>query len=345
MPTSITRRYSGGMNGKIVIRRPGGLDQIELVQEAEPSPAPGQAKLRIIAAGAAYGDVLLRRGLAGGRSPVTPGYDLVGVVEALGPGASQFQVGDQVAALPGTGGQQQHICLPESELIAVPPTLPADKAVSVILNYTTAYQLLARAARLKKGDTAFLYGLAGGVGTATRQVAKQLGIAVCGTASRGKLDAVRRDGTVAFDRDDPDLISAVLARWPGGVDAVFDPIGGASLDRSYRLLAPGGTLVMLGAASAVQGSGNPKLRLAGTLARFLRLKLRPGSRRVELFVIARSKKKHPGQFREDVLTLLGWLKEGKIDPVIDRVLPLSEARQAQELVEKAQVSGRIVLQP
>ncbi len=333
------------MNRKVVIRRAGGLDEIELVEEAEPVPGPGEAKIRILAAGAAYGDVLLRSGLAGGRFPVTPGYDLVGVVEALGPGASRFQVGDQVAALPGTGSQQRCICLAEGELITVPPGLSADKAVSVVLNYTTAYQLLTRAARLRKGDVAFIYGLAGGVGTAMRQVAKQLGIVVYGTASSGKLEAARQGGTVAFDRDDPGLVAAVQARRPGGVDAVFDPIGGPSLDRSYRLLAPGGTLVALGAASAVQGGGSPKLKLAGTLARLLRLKLRPGSRRVEIFVIPWSKKKHPEQFRGDVAILFGWLKEGLIDPVVDQVLPLDQARRAQELLEGSNVSGKIVLRP
>lgn len=332
------------MNRKVVIRRPGGLDQIELVEEAEPVPGPGEAKVRILAAGAAYGDVLLRRGLAGGRFPVTPGYDLVGVVEELGPRASQVGVGDQVAAMPGTGGQQRYICLAEDELIAVPPSLPADKAVSIVLNYTTAYQLLTRAARLKTGDAAFIYGLAGGVGTAMRQIAQQLGIAVYGTASRSKLAAARQGGTVAFDRDDPNLLASVQAQRPGGVDAVFDPIGGASLNRSYRMLAPGGTLVMLGVASAVQGGGSPKLKLAGTLGRFLWLKLRPGSRRAMLFLIPQSKKKHPEQFREDVAILLGWLKEGRLEPVTE-TLPLDEVRHAQELLEGSHVSGKIVLQP
>ncbi len=333
------------MNRKIIIRRPGGLDQIEVVEGDEPIPAPGEAKIRVRAAGAAYGDVFLRRGLAGGRFPATPGYDLVGTVEALGPGASRFRVGDQVAALPGAGAQQSHVCLPESELIPVAPDLPADKAVSVILNYTTAYQLLTHAARLKAGDVAFIYGLTGGVGGAMRQIAAQLGIVVTGTASSGKLEAARRDGATAFDRDEPDLVAAVRAWRPGGVDAVFDPVGGASLDRSYRLLAPGGTLVMLGAASAIQGAGNPKLKLAGTLARLLRLKLRPGSRRVVMYLIPRSKKKHPERFRRDVATLLGWLASGKIDPAIARVLPLDQARYAQELLEGSNVSGKIVLQP
>lgn len=85
--------------------------------------------------------------------------------------------------------------------------------------------------------------------------------------------------------------------------------------------------------------------MASTLARLLRLKLRPGSRRVVLFVIPQSKKKHPEQFRQDVTLLLGWLKDDRIDPVIDRILPLSEARRAQELLEGSHVVGKIILQP
>jgi len=115
---------------------------------------------------------------------------------------------------------------------------------------------------------------------------------------------------------------------------VFDPLSGASLGRSYRLLARGGTLVVPGAASTVQGGSSPRLKLAGTLARLLWLKLRPGSRRVLLFLIPQPKKKHPEQFREDVVTLLGWLKEGRLDPVIDQVLPLDKAWHAQKLLEE-----------
>ncbi len=333
------------MNQKIIIRRAGGLDQIALVEESESVPTRGEAKVRILAAGAAYGDVLLRCGLNGGNFPVTPGYDLVGVVEALGPGASRFQVNDRVAALPGTGGQQKFICLAESELIPILPNVPADKAVSIVLNYTTAYQLLTRATHLKAGNSAFIYGLAGGIGTAMQQVAKELGISLYGTASHGRLDAARRGGAFAFDRDDPNLIASVKAQRPDGIDAVFDPIGGASLDRSYKLLAPNGTLVMLGVASAVQDEGNSKLKLVGTLARFLRLKFRPGSRRVRIYLIEQAKKKRPDQFRDDLAILFEWLGKGRIDPVIHSILPLNEARHAQELLERSHVSGKIILQP
>ena len=332
------------MNRKVVIRQPGGLDEIGVIEEAEPVPADGEAKIRILAAGAAYGDIMLRRGVTGGRFPVTPGYDLVGVIETVPP-TSTFRVGDQVAALSGLGGQQTIICLPEHELVAVPPNVLPEKAVCVVLNYVTAYQLLVRSARLRRGNTAFIYGLAGGVGTAMQQIAGELGIALYGTASSGRLEAARRGGATVFNRDDPDWATLFDASLPGGVDAVFDPIGGANLYRSFELLAPKGKLVVLGASSAVQGDGNAKLKIAGTLARIVTLKLRHGSRRTGVYHIERAKKAHHDEFREDLTTLLGWLAAGKIDPVIDRVLPLAEARHAQELLESSHVTGKIVLKP
>ena len=201
-----------------------------------------------------------------------------------------------------------------------------------------------RAAGLKAGQTAFIYGLAGGLGSAMQQVAAQLGIRLYGTASAARLAEARRGGATAFDRHDPSWVATARAAQPSGFDAVFDPIGGGSLARSYGLLAPCGTLVILGAAVTVQGKGDPRLKIVGTLARFLWLKLRPGSRRVRLYVISQAKQ-HPSQFRDDLAMLFGWLAEGKINPAIHAVLPLADARRAQEMLERSEAVGKIVLTP
>ncbi len=318
------------MNQKVIIRRPGGLDQITLADAPDPLPGEGEALVRVLA--------------AGGRFPVTPGYDLVGTVEALGPETSRVRVGDRVAALSGTGAQQQLVCLSEAMLVAVPPGIAPEKAVAVVLNYSTALQLLTRAVALKAGQTAFIYGLAGGLGSAVQQVAAQLGIRLYGTASGARLAEARRGGAIAFDRQDPDWIAAARAAQPGGFDAVFDPVGGDSLPRSYGLLATHGTLVMLGAAATVQGTGDPRLKMVGTLARFLWLKLHPGSRHVRLWVTSQARQ-HPDQFRKDLDMVFGWLAEGKIDPAIHAVLPLGEACRAQDMLERSAAAGKIVLIP
>ncbi|MBC7938709.1 MAG: alcohol dehydrogenase catalytic domain-containing protein, partial [Chitinophagaceae bacterium] len=132
------------VNQKIVFKRAGGPDQLALEEAPDCAPGSGEVRIRVLATGVAFGDILLRRGLAGGRFPVTPGYDLVGVVDALGVGATAFKLQDRVAALPGTGALQQSICLLESELVAVPGAVSSEKAAALILNYVTAYQLLVR---------------------------------------------------------------------------------------------------------------------------------------------------------------------------------------------------------
>ena len=325
---------------RVLIRAVGGPEQIVWEEAPGITPREGEVLVRVETAGVAFGDVLLRRGVAGGRFPVTPGYDLVGVVEALGHGATRFKVGERVAGFPGQGAQQEQVSLREHQLAPVPAGVAPEKAVAVVLNYVTALQLLTYAA-LKPGDSAFIYGLAGGLGSAMRQVAAQLGINLYGTASRSRLAEASR-GATAFDRDDPDWVAEARGARPGGFHAVFDPLGGASLNLSYRLVAREGTLVMIGTAASVQGKGNPRLGVLGTLARFGLLKLRPGTRRARIFLV-QGPKKDTGKFQREMATLYEWLVEEKIDPRIHAVLPLKDAKAAQEILERGEVEGKIIL--
>jgi NADPH:quinone reductase-like Zn-dependent oxidoreductase len=332
------------MNERIVVKKPGDINALELVEEAEPIPQAGQVKVRILAAGVAFGDVLLRRGIGHMAFPVTPGYDFVGVVEALGAGITKYTLGEQVAGFPITGGYQQFICLPEADLIPIPQGLSPNDVVSVILNYTTAYQLLNRAAHLRSGDTALIHGAAGGVGTAMLQLAQLQGIKLYGTVSGGKMDLVRALGGVPIDYKSTDFVEEIKRLEPNGVDAVFDAVGGQQLNRSYQTLAKNGTLVMFGTSSVVQAR-NTILGLVATMARFAFLKLQPNRKRVELYLIPNAKKQQPEQFQQDVQTLLTLLQQGKIKPHIAKVLPLTEAREAHKLLEAAKVTGKIILEP
>ena len=331
------------MNRRVIVRKPGGPDVLEGVEEAEPTPEPGEVKVRILASGVAYGDLMLRAGVGRRASgyPVTPGYDFVGVVDALGEGSRKYAVGDQVAGFPVTGGYQQFICLPETELISVPPNLDPAEAVSVILNYLTADQMLTRLARLNAGDTALIHGAAGGVGTAMLELARLRGVKLYGTVSAGKMNVVRELGGVPIDYQSTDFVQELRRLEPGGVRAVFDPVGGAQLSRSSRVLARGGTLVMFGASSATK-SKNPTLALIGSVARLLALRLRPDGKNVRWYFNSSIKTPH---VREDLAALLGLLAEGKLRPRALLVLPLREARQAHELLEGAKVTGKIVLRP
>ncbi len=326
---------------RVVIRAVGGLEEIGWEEAPITKPEAGQVRVRVEFAGAAFGDVLLRRGVAGGRFPVTPGYDFVGLVEAVGPGANHFPPGARVVGFPGTGGQQDYFCGPETDLASVPEGIAPEKAVAAVLNYLTAYQLLTRAVGLKAGDTAFVYGLAGGLGSAMRQVAKPLGIKLYGTASPARL-AQARDGATAFDRSRPDWPASALRVCPEGFDAVFDPVGGASLNRSYRLLSRRGTLAMIGSASSIQGSGSVRVGMVGTILRFALLKLRPDRRHARI-VLVEGPTKNSERFRTDMAVLFRWMSEGVIDPHVQTILPLRDAATAQAMLESGDVAGKIVL--
>jgi NADPH:quinone reductase-like Zn-dependent oxidoreductase len=330
------------MNKRIVILKPGGTDQLRLIEELVPTPTPNEVLIRVLACGVALGDSMFRQGLHPGiKFPATPGYDIMGEVEAVGSVSSRFKPGDRVAGFPGAGGYTTYICLPETEVVPVPRHLDPAEVVSTVLNYTTAFQLLTNIAKLKAGDTALIHGAAGGVGTAVVQLAKVLGITIYGTVSTGKMAFVKTQGGIPIDYTKTDFVADLRRLTGNGVDAVFDAIGGVSLSRSYRALKPGGTLVFFGATTSVSGSGNPKLGLFKTLLRFVWLKLRPGSKKVVALLGDPSK----GSIYTDMTTMITLLAEGKINSIIAKTFPLSEAAQAQAMLEQDKPIGKIVLLP
>ncbi len=333
------------LNHRIVIDQPGGPEQLRLRQEPVPVPQPHEALVRVRACGVAYGDVMFRRGASPGAPPfpLTPGYDLVGDVAAVGRAVTQVKPGDRVAALPGLSGYTTYICLPADELVPVPAQLPAAAAVSVVLNYTTAYRMLTRDARLKAGQSVLIHGAAGGVGTAVLQLAQVLGITAYGTASTGKLALVRAQGGIPIDYTKTDFVREIKRLTGTGVDAVLDPIGGPQLSRSYQALNGTGTLVMFGVSSTLQGPGNPKLKLLATLLRFGWLKMRPGRKRVVTSFLSSKKDRQAAQ--PDIAAMLQLLSEGKIHPLLAQVLPLAQAAEAHRLLEETRPAGKIVLEP
>ena len=333
------------MNKRIIIDKPGGIDTLRLVEQPLPVPKADEVRVRVLASGVAFGDILLRKGGVPGASyPVTPGYDLVGDVEAVGPAVTSFRVGDRVAGMPLTGGYTTHICLPVREIVPVPAHLAPADVVSVLLNYTTALRLLTQAATLKAGNTVLIHGAAGGVGTAVLQVGRLLGLTVYGTVSTGKMALVRQEGGIPIDYTQTDFV-AEIRRLTGdtGVDAVLDPIGGANLSRSYQALNGRGTLVLFGISSSVSGSGNSTLKIMQTMLRFLGLKLRLNARRVVTsFLTATSK---GDEVYSAMATMIRYLEEGKIKPIIAKTFPLSQAGQAQAMLEEQKPEGKVVLLP
>ena len=155
-------------NTRVIITAKGGPEVLKLIEEDIPEPGPGQVRLKNMVTGVAFADVLMRYGMYPKMPPLpfSPGYDVVGVVDKLGSGVSGFNLGDMVAALTMTGGYSQYLCVAAAELVPVPAGVDPAEAVSLVLNYVTAQQMIHCIAELRPGQSVLIHGAAGGVGTA-----------------------------------------------------------------------------------------------------------------------------------------------------------------------------------
>jgi NADPH:quinone reductase len=338
---------------RVVVTRYGGPDAIEVVEEEIPEPKPGEVRVRVLAAGVSLPDVMAREGIhpETPRIPYTPGWDLVGVVDRLGDGVAGVTIGECVAAMPIHGASAEFVCLPQRKLVPVPPGLDPAKAVSLILNYVTAYQMLHRTAKVRPGQRVLIHGASGGVGTALLELGRLAGLAMYGTCSPRGAAVVRELGGVPIDYRDQDFVEEVR-RDGEGVDVVFDGIGGAHIWRSRRALRRGGRVVAYGLtgslrggrlASASSGGRHPFREIAVFALYIAGSWILPGNRRVVPYSIQTLERVRPEWFREDLTALFELLRQGTIAPVIARRLPLSQARRAHELLGEGGVIGKIVL--
>lgn len=326
----------------------GGPEQLALVNEDTlPEPGQGQVRVKVLTAGTGFTDTIIRQGQYPGvkqKPPFTPGYDWFGVVDAVGSGVTTLQPGDAVADMPVIGGYTQYLLADASRVVPCPTDLDPVQAVCMILSYTTAYQMLTRECQLQAGDSILVHAAGGAVGTALLELARELGLTVYGTASRGKHELVRRFGATPIDYRNSDFV-AEIARLTGGkgVQAVFDTIGGHNWSRSYRCVARGGKLVGFGALQVTTGEES----VAGLLWGFAKLlglwRCLPDGRHTGFYNIQSRREKHPEEFREDVSTLMQWLKAGRLQPAVAEIRPLAEAAEVHRLIDTGKVAGKIVL--
>jgi hypothetical protein len=186
----------------------------------------------------------------------------------------------------------RHIVVEAADLVEVPEGIDPAEAETVVVNGITAWQMLHGRARIRSGQTILVHGANGGVGSTLVQLAGHAGVRVIGTASPRHHDAVRALGATPLDYRAPDLPALVRALAPHGVDAVFDHIGGESIVRSFKLLAPGGTLVAYGTAATRDRPGSARLPVLKLIARLLTRDLLPNGRHTHFFDI-RAGRRHP----------------------------------------------------
>ena len=355
---------------RVVVNNYGGPEVLRVVDDDDPRPAPGEVRVRVLAAGVSFTDSQLRAGTYLGvpKPPFTPGYELVGVVEELGPGCSRLREGDRVATLTVWGAYAERLCVLEANAVEVPEDLDPAEVVGLVLTYMTAYQLLHRMAMAKSGETVLVHGAAGRVGTAILELGALAGLRLYGTASARDRAAVERLGAVAIDYRNEDFLARVRGLPEKGVDVALDGLGGAISLRSFRALRPGGRLVVFGHYSTLADgrkswrgwvewyAATATVGLWGLLSPRRRVlayriqKLREGH---QVLPVGRGGRaplvgggpRYPDWFREDFRAMLELLREDKIHPVVAERLPLSDARRAHELLERTASTGKLVLVP
>ena len=244
---------------QIVLTAFGGPEMLEMqTVKALPKPRPDEVRVRVLVTSAAFTDVMIRKGMypdVKEKPPFVPGYDMVGIVDALGSDVKGWSVGARVADLTTIGAYSEFICLPAKNLVRVPEGVADEDALAMILSAVTPYQMLHRVARAQAGQSLLIHGAGGAVGTAMLQLARDAGVAAFGTDVAAKHDLIRAFGATPIDADAPDEDAAIRAAVGDGVDFVFDPLGGESLSRSLHALKPGGMLVAFGFQNEVLGRG------------------------------------------------------------------------------------------
>jgi NADPH:quinone reductase-like Zn-dependent oxidoreductase len=334
----------------IIVPKRGGPARLELKTVSVPAPGPGQIRVRMLAAGVAFADLMIREGVYPIELPWprTPGYDIVGEIEAIGPGVpSELSVGSRVASLTVHGSYARHRLLSADQCVPVPDSVDPAQAVALVLNYLTAWQMLHRVARVQAGDTVFIHAASGGVGTAVLELARIAGIRIIGICSASKHDQVRALGGIPIDYRNEDVEARVRDLTEGrGVDAVLDSIGGAETKRSWRLVRPTGVVVCFGALSI---ASNGRLSLPSAVKamlgspRFTPLGLLTDVKGAIGYNVDHWRMNRPEAYREDLAHVVKLLADGQINPLIAERVPLAEARRGQELLGSGKTQGKVVL--
>ncbi len=332
-------------NHRIVVARRGGPQVLEVVTEDLPEPGPGEVRVRTLAAGVSSYDVMLRRHWFPGVSPpYTPGEDVVGVVDKLGAGVSNLEIGRRVAlwTFGEAGGYTEFICTPADRAVPVPPGLDSDEAVGLVVNYLTASLAMHQMACVRSGERILAHGAAGGVGSALVQLGALAGLEVYGTVSAHNHELVESLGATPIDYRNQDFVARIHELTGDGVDVVFDVIGGGrQLWRSYRALGKGGRLVLLGMAGAVRGGFKvipPSMLVVGLVKILPNGKTAPLGPGMENYP-----SEHMDWYRDSLAEFFDLAATGKMRPVIAERFPLLEASRAHEFMERGGYAGKVVL--
>jgi NADPH:quinone reductase-like Zn-dependent oxidoreductase len=322
-----------------MLPRIGGPEVLRSVDLPLPEPGPKQLRIRIRATGVGSTDLMMLAGtyIYAPPMPFVPGYEIAGVVDAVGAEVKDFRIGQRVAALTLHGGFAEYIVRAAEHFIPIPDGVSEVQAAAAVLNCVTAWQMIHRVARVQPGQTALVTGAAGGVGTAALQLLRLAGVKAYGAASPAKQDIICKFGATPIDYRRGRLDRLVRACEPKGVDVVFDAVGGPNVTPCIKALRAGGMLVGFGFMNVASKSAV----LASIANVVLGARLR--GRRGAFYGITMLYRKDPRPLREDLPKIFALIEDGSIDPLIDAVFPLSSASEALARLAAGTGAGKIVL--
>jgi len=334
-------------NRVVQARRFGEIDGLEVAELPVPRARRGEVRVRVLASGIEFTDTLIRRHRYPQtmffRTPLVMGYDLVGEIDQLGDDVRGFSAGDRVADLTVVGSNGSWRTLPAKTLVRVPAGLDPAEAAALILSWTTAYQLLHRAARVREGQLVMVQGGAGAVGQALIVLGKLAGLEIWSTARAEHADLVRDLGATPIDYRHEDFTRVL----PGGFDAVFDGLGQGGYDRPFEALKRGGVLCAFGYSAGVPKESGVLAVLTWLMRQYLRYLWvwRPKDRRLFMYSINLMRARHLDWFKEDLEHLFALLEKGVIKPRIAERISFDKVGLAHRRLEAGGLQGKIVLCP
>jgi synaptic vesicle membrane protein VAT-1 len=334
----------------------GGPEVLQVQERPDPPVGLGEVRIAVRAAGINFADTMARVGLYpdAPKPPCVMGYEVAGEVESVGDGVTGLKPGDRVVAGTRFGGQAEMVSVPEGQVLPLADRLSFEQGAAIPVNYSTAYCGLVVMGGLKEGERVLIHAAAGGVGTAAVQIARILGAEVFGTASASKHDAIRELGVShPIDYRSQDFEHEVRRITGGeGIDLAFDAQGPRSFRKDYRLLRPGGRLVMYGLSEASTGQGRSIPRLIGSIAQMPTATF-PWWKSLGMM------NENKGVFGLNMLAwwdeegsieritgpLIDQIEEGGLEPIVAESFPFDRAGEAHQFIAERRNIGKVVLVP
>ncbi|MFZ5478610.1 MAG: zinc-binding dehydrogenase [Myxococcota bacterium] len=328
---------------QICFPRPGPPEVMELREVPDPSPAAGQVRVAVEAAGVNFADVVARQGMYQDAPPfpMVVGYEVAGTIDAVGEGVDAARVGEPVVAMVRFGGYSSSVCVPAAQAIRRPAGLDARTAAAIPVNYTTAWLALRVYARVQAGDRVLIHAAAGGVGLAAVDLCVAAGAEVWGSAGKGKHAFLRERGVAH-------LLDSHAGEWPDEkLDVVLDAQGGATWARGLDALRDGGKLVMYGVSAMSPGESRSLVAAARMLAGIPWLRFSPISLMNTNKAVCGVNMARVGEDRvaEWLGAALATWEEGKLRPHVHAAVPFAEAPEAHRILHRRENVGKVVLVP